>query len=137
MEHNEPARSEWSGDEPMDHELAEFERRLQAAMQRREAPLGLKARVLARSRAMARERREARQGRLWMLQRIAATAVLAALVSGFVVYRQVEERRKGEQAREQVMIALRITSKALNRAGDRVNQRADGEHTDATYGDRR
>jgi hypothetical protein len=45
--------------------------------------------------------------------------VLAAIFGGVAVYRQVEERRKGEQARAQVMTALRITSRTL----DKVNQR--------------
>lgn len=96
-------------------ETAEFERKLRLAMRRREAPLGLQSRVLAR----ARERRRAQSGRWWMLQRIAASAVLAAIFGGVAVYRQVEERRKGEQARAQVMTALRITSRTL----DKVNQR--------------
>ena len=107
-------------------ELAEFERRLRNAMQRHEAPLGLKARVLAQSRARMRENRRAQQGG-WMLQRIAASAVLAAIFGGIAVYREMEvrsiERQKGEQAREQVMLALRITTRTLNRIGERMNER--------------
>lgn len=107
-------------------ELAEFERRLRNAMQRHEAPLGLKARVLAQSRARMRENRRAQQGG-WMLQRIAASAVLAAIFGGIAVYREMEvrsiERQKGEQAREQVMLALRITTRTLNRIGERMKER--------------
>jgi hypothetical protein len=103
-----------------EHEEAEFERKLRMALQHREAPLGLKRRVLAR----ARERRQSQRGRFWMLQRIAASAVLAAVVGGFAVYRQVEERaaeqKRGEEAREQVMTALRITSKTLGRVNERL-----------------
>lgn len=109
-------------------ELEEFERRLRSAMQRREAPLGLKARVLAQSRARRREQSLAQRGS-WMLQRIAATAVLAAIAGGVVVYREMEvraiERQKGEQARAQVMLALRITNRALDRVNDRINDRED------------
>jgi hypothetical protein len=102
---------------------AEFERKLRVAMQRQAAPVGMKQRVLAH----ARELRQARHGRMWMVQRIAASVVLATLVGGFAVYRQVQERetaremeqRKGEQAREQVLTAMRITTRAL----DRVNRR--------------
>jgi hypothetical protein len=98
-----------------EQELAEFERKLRIAMQARTAPVGMKQRVLAR----ARERRLAQHGRWWMVQRIAASAVLAAVFGGFAVYRQSEEKRKGEQARDQVLAAMRITSRTL----DRVNQR--------------
>lgn len=111
MEHNE-------------RDMAEFERRLRMAMQRREAPIGMKQRVLA----LARERRQAQHGRWWMLQRIAASALLAAAFGGFAVYRQVEqhaqEQKKGEEARAQVLTALRITSRTLNRIGERVNEPA-------------
>lgn len=103
-------------DEKNERELAEFERKLRVGMRHREAPLGMKQRVLAR----ARERRHAQRGRWWMVQRIAASAVLAALLGGFAVYRQVEERRKGEEAREQVMTALRITSKTLDRVNEKL-----------------
>lgn len=103
-----------------EHELTEFERKLRIAMQHREVPLGMKQRVLAR----ARERRQAQRGRFWMLQRIAASAVLATVVGGFAVYRQMEERaaeqKRGEDAREQVLTALRITSKTLGRVNERL-----------------
>ena len=97
-------------------ELAEFERQLHQAMQRRTAPIGLKQRVLAR----ARERLHSQRGRLWMLQRVAASAVLAAVFGGFAAYHQAEERRKGEEAREQVLTAMRITNKTLNRVSNRL-----------------
>jgi hypothetical protein len=102
--------------EPNEQELAEFERKLRFAMQHRAAPLGLKQRVLAR----ARERRQAGRGRVWILQRLAASIILAAIVGGFAAYHQADERRKGEQAREQVMTALRITSRTLNRVNERL-----------------
>ncbi|MFC5862810.1 hypothetical protein ACFPT7_10950 [Acidicapsa dinghuensis] len=114
----------------MDHEneqeLAEFEQRLRMAMQRREAPMGLKARVLAESRA--RRQHRFAEGGGWMLQRIAASAVLAAIASGIVVYHQMEvrsvERQKGEEAKAQVMLALRITNRALDRINDRINDKS-------------
>jgi hypothetical protein len=105
-------------------EMADFEGMLREAMQRQEAPLGLKQRVLAK----ARERRRAEQRpwwRVWMWQRVAASAVLAMAVGSFVVYQQhekrVEEQRKGEEAREQVMTAFRITSKTLGRVNERLS----------------
>jgi hypothetical protein len=100
-------------------QIEDLERKLRFALRHRAAPVGLKQRVLA----TARERRRTQHGRGWMVQRIAASAVLAAVFGGFAVYRQAEERRKGEEAREQVLTALRITSKTLNQVEDRVNDR--------------
>ena len=100
-------------------EMADFEARLRGAMQRQEAPLGLKQRVLAQ----ARERRRAQQPwwRVHLVQRVAASLVLAAVCGGYAVYhQQAEERRKGEEAREQVMTAIRITSKTLGRVNERL-----------------
>jgi hypothetical protein len=118
VEHNEMGNNDWN-----EKELEEFERKLRFAMQHRAAPLGLKQRVMAR----ARERRQAQRGRWWMVQRIAASVLLAAAFGGFAVYRQVEERiseqKRGEEAREQVLTALRITNKALGRVNERL---ADG-----------
>ena len=119
MEHNDMERNEAES-----QEMADFEGMLREAMQRQEAPLGLKQRVLAK----ARERRRAEQRpwwRVWMWQRVAASAVLAMAVGSFVVYQQherrVEEQRKGEEAREQVMTAFRITSKTLGRVNERLS----------------
>lgn len=115
MERKDMARKELS-----EQELAEFEQKLKFAMQHRAAPLGLKQRVLAR----ARERRQTGHGRLWIMQRLAASIVLAAMFGGFAVYRQAEERaaeqKRGEQAREQVLTAMRITSRTLNRVNERL-----------------
>ena len=106
MEHNELD----------ERDLQDFERKLRMAIARREAPLGLKSRVLAQ----VRERRQARHGRLWMWQRVAATLVVAAVLGGFAEYRHIEERRKGEAAREQVLTALRITSRTMGRVQERL-----------------
>ena len=118
MEHKDMERNEAES-----REMADFEGMLREAMQRQAAPLGLKQRVLAK----ARERRRAEQRpwwRVWMWQRVAASAVLAMAVGGFVVYQQhekrAEEQRKGEEAREQVMTAFRITSKTLGRVNERL-----------------
>ena len=104
-----------------EQELQEFEQKLRMAMQRREVPLGLKSRVLAQ----ARERREEQHGRLWIWQRVAATLVVAAALGGVAEYRHIEQQRaieekRGEEARQQVLTALRITNKTLNRVSDRL-----------------
>ncbi|HEY1159772.1 MAG TPA: hypothetical protein VGE83_04030 [Terracidiphilus sp.] len=88
--------------------MEDFEDELRQALERRPAPPGLKRRLMEKRRAQ----RTHRPVVLW--QRLAASIVLAAVVGGGVVWRNVEERRKGEAARQQVLTALRITSRALN-----------------------
>lgn len=98
----------------------EFERELKQAFERRPAPPRLKRKVLE----AARQQREARVHRqtLWW-QRIAAGIVLAAAVAGGVKWREEMVRRKGEQAREQVLTALRITGHALDQMNARLAAR--------------
>ena len=87
----------------------DFERELRQAFERRPAPPGLKRKLM--------ERRGARQPRdlsvIW--QRLAASIVLVAALAGGLVWRNREERRKEEAARQQLMTALRVTAHALNR----------------------
>lgn len=124
MDFEERSKSEKSPEQSLERmeerDLAEFERRLRFAIRRHEAPLGLKSRVIAQ----ARSRRRAQHGRGWIMQRIAASALLAALFGGVAVYHQNEERRKGEQAREQVMTALRITHRTLDRVSEHLAENA-------------
>jgi hypothetical protein len=120
VEHNDMDRNKVESNEATSPEMANFEGMLRESMRRREAPLGLKQRVLAKARA----RRQVEQRPWWqvhLVQKIAASLVLAAVCGGYAVYhQQTEERRKGEEAREQVMTALRITSKTLGRVNERL-----------------
>jgi hypothetical protein len=90
--------------EPID----DFERELRHAFERRPAPPGLKRRLMERRRA----HRPHRPAELWL--RLAASVVLAAALAGGVAWRNVEQQRKGEAARQQVLTALRITGRALD-----------------------
>lgn len=55
-----------------------------------------------------------------MWQRLAASLALAAVLGGAWAWRQREEQRKGEAARQQVLTALRITEQALNRVNTQL-----------------
>jgi hypothetical protein len=102
--------------DPMD----EFEQELQQAFSRRPAPPSLKRRLIER-------RRATRPVRPWVTwQRLAASLALTAVLAGGVEWRIVQERRKEEAAREQVLTALRITSHALNEMNARLAARRRG-----------
>lgn len=89
----------------------EFERELKDAMVRRPAPPGLKRRIMQRRSARRTERHHTTM--IWW-QRLAASLVAGAVLAGGFGWRQMEERRKGEEAKQQLITALRITNQVLN-----------------------
>jgi len=96
--------------------MDEFERELQQAMERKPAPPFLKSRVMARRQAKPEPRWHLHQ-LAW--QRLAASVALAAVLGGALAWRHAElQHRKGVEARQQVLTALRITGRAL----DQMNQ---------------
>jgi hypothetical protein len=108
--------------------MDEFELELKQALERRPAPPGLKARVMAQRNL---RRMESRRSRSVMWLRLAASLVIVALLAVGVDWqmRRVEEQRKGELARQQVLTALRITGHALDQVQARLaaHNRATGE----------
>jgi hypothetical protein len=82
----------------------------------------MKGRIIERRNA----RRTARSHTytLWW-QRLAASVLLAGVIAGGYGWRQVEDRRKGKEAAQQVLTALRITNRALND----MNRRLDHDRT--------
>ena len=105
-------------------QIDEFERELRQAMERRPAPPSLKQRIL-QQRHMRHTQRIHRRAIWW--QRLAASVVLVGVIAGGYSWRQVEERRKGEQAAQQVLTALRITNHALNDMNRRLTARTSEE----------
>ena len=103
--------------EPMD----EFEKELQQGLQRRPAPPSLKRRIMERRGLLTMERRYTH----WLVwQRVAAGLLLAAALGGGMEWRlhRQEQKRQGEEARRQVMVALRITGHALNEVNEQLNR---------------
>lgn len=102
-----------------EHKFDEWEQELTEALTRRPAPPGLKQRIFA-ERARRAEAERFNRSRLWM--RVAASIALAAAVSGAGLWqwhREEADRQRGEEARQQVMTALGITARTL----DKVQQR--------------
>ena len=102
--------------EPMDDFDQEL-RRSRQGMLRRPAPPSLKRKILERRKRQNTQRVHAR---LVMWQRLAASVVLAAMAGGAYVWHNAEERRKGEEAKRQVLTALRITSHALKQMNEQL-----------------
>ena len=105
-------------------QIDEFERELKQAMERRPAPPSLKRRILQKRSMLHTERVQTHT--MWW-QRLAASVLLAGVIAGGYSWRQAEDRRKGEEAKQQVFTALRITNRALNDMNRRlaVRNRAD------------
>jgi uncharacterized protein involved in tolerance to divalent cations len=99
------------GTEPTDKRDGEFERELRQAFERRPAPPSLKRKLMERRR---RQKTERLHDRTVFFQRLAACIVLAGALSGVYAWHSAAERRKGEEARQQVFTALRIANHALN-----------------------
>lgn len=100
-------------------EMDDFEKELKQTLERRPAPPGLKRRLMEQRRRQHEHRRHS-HSTLWL--RLAASLVVAAVLGGAAKWEihNVNERRKGEDARRQVMTALRITSHALNEINTRL-----------------
>lgn len=105
--------------------MDDFEKELTQALQRRPAPPSLKRRVMQRRGLLSAQRRHTH----WMVwQRVAAGLLVAAMLGGAAEWRvrKAEERRQGEEARRQVLVALRITGHALNEVNAQLNRNRDG-----------
>ena len=103
--------------------MDEFETKLRQTLERRPAPPGLKQRILDER---SRRRRVRLHGRSVFMQRLVASLVLAAAAGGAIVWRHVQEQRKGQAARQQVLTALRITARALDQVQARLADRDRG-----------
>lgn len=95
-----------------------FDDELRDALQRKDPPPGLEARVLARIRA-----EQARQTQRPRWRAFAALAATLAVVAGGLEYRRYEE---GMRAKQELMLALGIAGNKLHGAQKKVfelNQR--------------
>ena len=88
---------------------------LRQAMRRVPAPEGFAERVMARLNEPRRDSHPAR----W--RAIAATLLLGAIIGGWGVHETLE-RRRGERARDQVLLALRIAGTQVARAQRAAHQ---------------
>lgn len=106
----------------------DFESELRASLERQLAPAGLKRKVMGQRR-QDRARLELirtatqRRTRLVWFERIAASLVVASVAASAVVGHYAIERRKGEEAKQQVFTALRITNHAFQVMNEQLENR--------------
>jgi hypothetical protein len=92
--------------------MSHFDGQLRQALRRVEPPAGLVERTLARAAGQAPARRP---GRVW--QYFGAIAASLALVVGGLQYQQY---RRGQEAKEQLLMALEITGSQLTQVQNKV-----------------
>lgn len=100
--------------------MDDFEKELREALERRPAPPSLKRRIVERRNSGRAQRVESRI--VWW-QALAASLVLVGVIGGAYTWQRNGERRRGEEARQQVLTALRITNHALNDMNTRLAAR--------------
>ena len=111
---------------PIDQNPNRLENVLKEALRRQDAPENFAADVLAR---IDQKSMESEPQHSWMsifsrpaLRWAACAAVFICLSLGGIHYRHVQrERAKGEAAKQQLMLALRIAGSKLQLAKERVN----------------
>lgn len=91
--------------------MSRLDDELKLALRREEAPAGFADRVIAQAESRRGE------GRRWWMGAIAAGLLLAAGLE----YERERQIREGEQAKEQVMLALRITSSKLQFVKEKIH----------------
>ncbi len=104
--------------------MTPFEEELKKALARREPAEEFTRQVLAKVEAARAATAGARPfvwGNLWWRFASAAVLLVVALFSG-LVYRQHERVAKGEAAKNQLMLAMRITGSQLRQAQLRVKK---------------
>ena len=105
----------------------DLESELRESLKRRPAPASLKGKVMERRRQNRGQilpiRSTTRQrNRMIWLERVAASLVLAGVAGSAAIGHYAIERRKGEEAKQQVFTALRITNHALQVMNEQLQQ---------------
>ena len=100
-------------------DIDEFERDLRESLERQPAPPSLKRKVMEQR---WRQRSRQRTRMVW-LERIAASLVVAGVAGSAVAGHYAIERRRGEEAKQQVFTALRITNHAIQVMNRQLQER--------------
>ncbi len=98
--------------------MTPFEEEVKKALSRHEPPAGFADRVLARAREQDRKQAARTGGWLRRLRSWRLVPVLAALMvmTGGIVYQEHEREARGEAAKQQLLLAMRIAGSKLHDA---------------------
>lgn len=102
-----------------------LEQELKKALRRTDPPAGFAERVLARAAKEEAKRTRERKRFQWFGMsglRLAATCALCLIIAASGLMYQHQRNKEGEQAKEQLMLALRITSSKLQIASQGIRQ---------------
>lgn len=99
--------------------MDELERDLRLGVQRQPAPPNLKRKIMERR----RQQRSQQHRRMVWFERLAASVVLAGVLGGAAFWRHEVEQRRGEEAKQQVFTALRVTNHALQVMNEQLEKR--------------
>ncbi len=96
----------------------DIERELQSALRRKSPDAGFSSRLMERIKMEDRRPLlSPRAGHRW--RAVAAAGLLTVVLGGWTVH-EIAEQRQGERARDEVLLALRITSAKLKEAQSHV-----------------
>jgi|SRR5580765_892123 hypothetical protein len=96
--------------------MSQFERDLRESLRRREPPPGFAEKVLSMSR-MSRESETRHTARPWL----AAAAAVVLMIGGGIFVEQQRQQAEDEKAKEQLMVALRLTGSKLRNIQERLS----------------
>jgi hypothetical protein len=99
----------------------ELERDLERVLRRERPSAGFAARVMKRIEEQAAEEAERRRRQAPWFRAVAAAVLLTLLGGGFAARHEME-RRRGERAKAEVLLALRITGAKMHAAREHVRE---------------
>jgi hypothetical protein len=97
----------------------ELEKDLERVLRRERPPAGFAARVMKRIDQQTALEHERRRRQTPWFRAVAAAIVLTLLGGGFAARHELE-RRRGERAKAEVLLALRITGTKMNAAREHI-----------------
>lgn len=95
--------------------MNQFERDLRESLRRRDPPGDLAAKVLART-------RETEVRAVFSWRWLAVAALVVVMIGGSLLIHEQQRRAESERAKEQLMVALRITGSKVKEVQDRLNR---------------
>jgi len=95
--------------------MSQFERDLRESLSRRDPPGDLAAKVLART-------REPESRSIFPWRWLAAAALVVLTIGGTMFMREQQRQAESQNAKEQLMVALRITGSKLVEVQARLDQ---------------